>query len=214
MIALVRAGLLEDLIHSDRTVQEDRPRLVAVDPLGDRRAGVPAPVGFRRTPLSDNTETTLYRSSRGVQSFASSPASETMRRKARRTLCASSGVPSEVVKTRFVVAIEHQPGHGHAAGAYQGAAAPRRTGSAWRGCGVTSLSWCRRRPGRSATPVPMLESAVGVRSGIEVHPIPCQRSKLLRPRSGAKRQHDLGVQPVVVSRRQDGLGLFEAERLR
>ncbi len=51
-------------------------------------------------PALDSRETKLCRSSRGVQSSARSPASSATWRKARRTLAASSGVPSCVVKTR------------------------------------------------------------------------------------------------------------------
>ncbi len=55
------------------------------------------------TPLSDRSETKLCLSSRGVHSLGSSPAALATCRNPRRTLCASSAVPTFDVNTRQVL---------------------------------------------------------------------------------------------------------------
>src|SRR4051794_2957426 len=100
MVARRRA---EDPVHDGGTFVDDRTQLLGVDGFGDCGA---AACPTRRaicstgTPSSESRETKLWRSSRGVQSFAVSPAAVAMRRKPRRTLAESRVVPIEVVNTR------------------------------------------------------------------------------------------------------------------
>ena len=101
----------EDAIHDGGAVFDDRAQLLAIDGLGDvdppacptRRA-----ICSMGTPASESTDTKLWRSSRGVQSAASSPAAAATRRNPRRTLAESSGVPVAVAKTRSL-SIQRSP---------------------------------------------------------------------------------------------------------
>jgi hypothetical protein len=63
------------------------------------RSTPPGVVGVAVTPLSLMIDTNEWRSSRGVQ-LVPSPAALVMRRNERRTLAASSAVPTLVAKTR------------------------------------------------------------------------------------------------------------------
>ena len=69
---------------------------------GQQRAApaLPAPrEAIDTATAAESRDTKLCRSSRGVQAAGSRPAAATMRRNARRTLCASSSVPLRVPKT-------------------------------------------------------------------------------------------------------------------
>jgi hypothetical protein len=77
------------------------PEVVTVDGLGDDRRPVAHQVGdlFDGMSLSLMIETKVWRSSLGIQS-SPMPAALVIKRKARRTLPAASGLPFLVQKTR------------------------------------------------------------------------------------------------------------------
>src|SRR4051794_18823690 len=92
---------VEERVHHRRAARQHWPELLPVHRLGHRRAAVPDHPGDSSTgtPASLIIETNEFRSSRGVHSHGSSPASLHTDRKDRRTFAASKAVPLLVANT-------------------------------------------------------------------------------------------------------------------
>ena len=170
----------------------------------------------RRTPLSDSSDTKLCRSSRGVQSCASSPAAA--RDPAERAADVAPR-PARADRGR-----EHQPGllpllPGRVASCVLTLPGVperrRRTRAAGRACAATSSSWCPRRRGPTATPGSTAGPADRRRVGRPGRRDP--RSAPAAPRSGhrsaatPRRRRRAGSSSAALSTR---LRLGEVERLR
>jgi hypothetical protein len=145
-------------------------------------------------PALDSSETKLCRSSRGVHSSASSPASSATWRKARRTLAASRGVPSCVVKTRWL--------SGHRA------ALRMRLWVCQRLCARSATTQLFgsarvRRDSRVLVSPPSRtdrHSLHARRFAVEVRMAPGQRPQFLRSCACEQRNHDVGMHGRVFLR--------------